>query len=147
MWMIPFCMHIGIENSFYQVFDYLLVCQKNGVTLNKDKFQFCQDSVEFAGLNITPSGICPSQKILTAIRDFPVPKTLTDARSWFGLVNQVAWAYSNNHIMQPFRDLVKPSSKFYWDEQLDKLFQSSKEIIVNQVKEGIKTFDLNMPAD
>jgi len=47
-----------------------------------------------------------------SIRDFSVPKEITDAQSWFGLVNQVAWAYSISPIMKPFRSLVKHNSKF-----------------------------------
>ena len=56
-----------------------------------DKFKFCCETVEFAGLKITPNGIALTDKILTAIKDFPKPQNITDACSWFGLVNQVAW--------------------------------------------------------
>ena len=62
----------------------------NGIVINKDKFQFCCDEVLFAGLKLTPTGIKPSDHILSAIGDFPTPQNLTDARSWFGLVNHVA---------------------------------------------------------
>ena len=79
-----------------------MICAKNGIVLSKDKFQFCQDTVEFSGLTITQSGIEPSQKILSAIKDFPTPSSITDARSWFWLVTQVAWAYSISYVMQPF---------------------------------------------
>ena len=72
--------------------DYLKVYCDKGIVFNKNKFQFCEDSFEFAGLKITSSGILPSDHILIAIQDFPTPKTLTDARSWFDLVSQVAWA-------------------------------------------------------
>ena len=41
-----------IESSFYHAFDFLLLCAKNGVTINVEKFQFCQDTVEFVGLII-----------------------------------------------------------------------------------------------
>jgi len=62
--------------------------------LNIDKFQ------------LTKNGIAPSQQILTAIRNFLVPEK-PDARSRFGPVNQVAWAYSIVPIMEPFCELVK----------------------------------------
>ena len=73
---------------------------------SKEKFQFCQDVVDFAGLKITDDGVTPADSMLSAIENFPAPKNITDARSWFGLVNQVAWAYSLRPIMQPFSDLV-----------------------------------------
>lgn len=65
-----------------------------------------------------------------------MPTDLTSARSWFGLVNQVAWAYSLSPIIQPFRDLVRPNQRFYMDENLDKLFETSKEAIIDHVKQG-----------
>ena len=111
-----------IESSFYHTWDYLTLCYSKGIIFNKSKFQFCQDTVNFAGLNITSKGITPSNHILGAIENFPSPKSLTDARSWFGLVNQVAWAYSTSNTMQPFRELVKSNSTFYWDEQLEDIF-------------------------
>ena len=136
----------SIEESFYHAWDFLTVCAENGIVLNVEKFQFCQDSVEFAGLQITKTGILPSQKILTAIQDFPTPTNITDARSWFGLVNQVAWAYSIGPIMEPFRELVKHNSTFHWDSNLDALFENSKKVLISKVAEGIRTFDPKRPT-
>ena len=67
----------SIEESFYHTFDFLLHCAKNGIVLNRDKFQFCQDTVQFGGLQITPSGVTPSKPMLEAILNFSIPKTLT----------------------------------------------------------------------
>ena len=131
----------SIKEAYIQTKQYLQVCQDNGITLNKEKFVFCQDSVEFAGLHLTKDGIQPNEKILKAIKDFPTPSDITGARSWFGLVNQVAWAYSMQDTMQPFRDLVKPKATFYWDQQLEDLFNQSKDVIIAKVIEGIRTFD------
>ena len=79
--------------------------------------------------------------MLEAILNFPIPKTLTHARSWFGLVNQVAWAYSLGPVMLPFRDLVKRDSHFTWDQGLEGAFQHSKQVIVDLVRNGIATFE------
>ena len=43
--------------------------------------------------------------------------------------------------MQPFRDLVKPKVKFYWDATLEALFHQSKKKILCAVEEGIQSFD------
>ena len=88
-----------IKESFYHAWDFLELCELNGIVTNNKKFQFCKKTVTFAGLKITHSGIAPSDNILSAIKDFPTPKDITGARSWFGLVNQVAWAYSISEIM------------------------------------------------
>ena len=80
--------------------------------------------------------------MLNAISNFPVPKTITDAKSWFGQVNQPALAYSLSPIMLPFWDLVKKSSRFSWNQTLEKAFQESKQVIVKLV-----TFDINWSKD
>ena len=110
--------------------------------INKDKFQFCHDEVLFVGLKLTPTGIKPSDQILSAICDFLTPQNLIDARFWFGLVNQVTWAYAISPLMQPFRELVKPTTKFHWDDNLNKLFMDSKQLLMSKVTDGINMFDL-----
>ena len=125
-----------IEQSFYHAWDILEICAQHGITINIDKFQFCQDSIEFAGLNITPTGIAPSDKLISAIRDFATSTNITDA-----LVNQAAWSYSIGPIMEPFRELVKHNNNFYWDANLDQIFSQSKDILIQQILERIRTFD------
>lgn len=131
----------SIEEAFYHTFDYLVLGYQNGVIFNQAKFQFCESEVQYGGLELTVSGVAPSKSMLTAISDFPVPQSLTDARSWFGLVNQVAWAYSLGEVMQPFRELVKASSQFVWTQTLQDAFERSKGVIVDMVREGVSTFD------
>ena len=110
---------------------------------NEKKFCFAREEVEFAGFNITKTEVKPSKKTLESIQDFPVPKTISDIRGWFGLVNQVAPFFASRKVMEPFRELLKPPAqgkKVYWDENLTRLFEESKVAIVEAVKEGIKCF-------
>ena len=133
----------NIEDAFYHTFDFLTLGHKNGIVFNIPKFSFCQVETEFAGLSMTAKGVAPSKAMLSAIVDFPTPTSLTDARSWFGLVNQVAWAYSLGPLMQPFRDLIKAKSEFVWNASLQEAFLESKKVIIDLVREGVSTFDLN----
>ena len=66
--------------------------------------------VEFAGFEITPQSIRPSDKFLEAIKNFPTPTDITGIRSWFGLINQVAYAHSLTDDLAPFRELLKPKN-------------------------------------
>ena len=92
----------NIENAFFHVWDYLTLCAKNDIVINESKFKFWKDTVAFAGLKVTPSAVSPTDTILNAIQNFPQPSDITRARSWFGLINHVACAYSISPIMQPF---------------------------------------------
>ena len=104
-------------------------------------FNFVKKTVIFTSLKITASGIAPSDNILSEIRDFPTPKDITGARSWFGLVNQVTWAHSLSDVMKPFQDLIKPNNKVIRTPELDKLFTDTKTILISMVQQGINSFD------
>ena len=85
-------------------------------------------------------------RMIEAILNFPTPKDLKGMRSWFGLVNQVAYAFSQAETMAPFRELLSSKRKFYWDYTLDRLFEESKLHIVKQIEEGVKSFEMNRPT-
>ena len=137
-----------IEDAFYHTFDYLTTCASRGIVINASKFKFCEKNITFAGFQITSTGIKPADSTLKAIRDFPVPKSITDIRSWFGLVRQVAYAHSISSQLSPFRELLKNRNgekpKFTWNEQLQQLFDESKRHITNSVANGIETFDSSL---
>ena len=135
-----------LEASFHQAVQWLDICGRNGITLNPDKFQFAQDTVEFAGFEITFDSVRPCKRYLRAIMEFPKPKNITDVRSWFGLINQVSYAFSMTEKMLPFRQLLKPSTPFYWDDHLDSLFQDSKLVILSEIAEGVRIFDKTRPT-
>ena len=137
-WHIIISQH---QRSIFHTWNYLELCSLNVIVINDKKFQFCKQTVTFSRLTITPSAFTPSDNILSGIKDFTTPKDLTDARSWFGLVNQVTWAYSLSDIMKPFRNLIKPNNKFNWNAEFDKIFRDSKSILISMVKHGIHSFD------
>ncbi|XP_066910175.1 uncharacterized protein [Clytia hemisphaerica] len=135
-----------IEASFFQAVDYLDLLGRNGVTLNPEKVQFAQDCVTFAGFEITLDNVKPCRRFFEAIEDFPTPRNIHDIRSWFGLINQVSYAFPSAEILQPFRHLLRPNTPFIWNKQLDETFQLSKQLIVNQIAEGITIFDKDKPT-
>ena len=128
----------NIEQAFWHTFDHLKLCADNGIVFNPEKFQFAEEVVEFAGFEVTMDGFRPSPRIIESIRNFPTPSSVTDIRSWFGLVNQVSYACSQSDVMQPFRTLLKTKNqKFYSDQSLDEAFKRSREEIAELVREGV----------
>ena len=133
----------SLEDHWWRMPDYLELCGRNGIVLNKEKFQFAQREINFAGLRITETAVKPLEKFLVSIRDFPTPAKLTDVRSWFGLVNQVSNYNQLSKMMLPFRPLLKAKTKFYWSKELDRAFILSKREIVKAIEKGVEIFDLN----
>lgn len=135
-----------IEDAFFQAVHWLDVCGNNGVTLNPSKFTFAKDTVEFAGFEITPTSVRPCPRFLEAIQNFPKPKNITDVRSWFGLINQVSYAFASTDRLLPFRRLLKPDTPFSWTDELDRLFEDSKTLIINEIHQGVEIFDKSRPT-
>ena len=82
------------------------------MVFSASKFVFEAKEVEYTGFLVGEDSIQPTPKYLQSILDFPTPKNISDIRSWFGLINQVAYAFAKGTIMAPFRDLLKPGINF-----------------------------------
>ena len=136
----------SLEQAFWNTLDWLNICGQNGIILNPTKFHFAKPTVEFAGFEISPNTVKPCARMFEAIQSFPTPKNITDVRSWFGLVNQVSYAFASADRMLPFRNLLKPGKCFEWNDQLDKLFIETKTMIIEEIRRGIEIFDKNRPT-
>ena len=132
-----------IEENFFKTCEYIHLVGSNGIILNKEKFQFCQKEVEYVGFKITEEGVKPSDETLKAIAEFPKPKNISGVRSFFGLVEQVSFAFSKTEVMAPFRHLLSPKTPFKWGTELDEAFEKGKSEIIKEVVGGIQSFDLN----
>ena len=62
--------------------------------------------MEFVGFWLEEDSLKPSPDTLKAITEFPRPTNITDIRSFFGLVEQVSFAFSKTAVMAPFRELL-----------------------------------------
>ena len=135
-----------IESAFKRACDFLDKCGENGVILNPAKFQFAQNDVEYLGFNVTAKGVQPTESFKQSILSFPTPSTLTDVRSWFGAVAQVSYAFASSPVMQPFRHLLSSKSSFSWSPELEQAFQASKQEVVRQCEEGVRSFNPSLPT-
>ena len=132
-----------LQGHWWRNLEFLELCGKNGVILNPTKYQCCRQDVEFAGFKVGSTSVEPLPKYIEAIRNFPTPTNLTDVRSWFGLTNQVAHYAQLRDLVEPMRPLLKKNSRFEWTPELNAAFESSKEKIVDAIKQGVEIFDKN----
>ena len=85
--------------------------------------------------------------MLSAVKKFPMPEnlSLSDIRSFFGLVNQLALLVASSSVMATFRDALKPSKaigrRVYWDTNLQSAFDKAKLEICNVVSTGLAYYD------
>ena len=99
---------------------------KRGHYFNRQKFKFAEDIVEYVGFTLTCDEIKVAASMTESIRNFPAPKNITQARVFFGLIEQVSWAFSKCEDMKHFRHLLGPKTLFVWTEELEKEFLLEK---------------------
>ena len=140
----------SIEEAFWHTYDFLVTCAKKGITLKPEKFQFCRREVDFVGFHLGWDSYKPTENSLAAIRSFPMPAkpTISDIRSWYGFVNQLAPFIATAPIMAPFRDLLKKQAgkHVYWDDQLKEKFQLAQDAICQLAKDGLVYYDKTRPT-
>ena len=129
---------------FFRICSILSHCNQNGMVFSPEKFAFARESVEFAGFEITLKGIRPTARYIKSIRTFPTKTNISEVRSRFGFINQVAYSFVKTTHMAPFRHLLSESKPFEWDQYMETAFQKSKEKIIELIIEGVASFDTNL---
>ena len=71
------------DRNLHRVLD---VFRNRGLTLNKEKCQFCVRSIEFMGQIVSPDGLSIADCKVRAILNAEAPKNVTELRSFLGLV-------------------------------------------------------------
>jgi len=71
-------------NHLRQVLERL---RRAGLKLKPSKCHFIRQSVEYLGHVITPQGLKANPKQVSAVRDFPVPQSVTQVRQFLGLTS------------------------------------------------------------
>ena len=140
----------SVEEAFWHVYDFLSVCSSKGITLKPEKFKFCRKEVEFVGFDVGWDSYKPSEDCLSAIKNFTMPQkpTITDIRSWYGFVNQLAPFLTTAPVMTCFRDLLKKplGKQVYWDEHLQEKFRQVQDIVCKLAKDGLTYYDKARPT-
>ena len=121
-----------LEEHVQHVRELLLRCEERGISLNLGKLQLAQRSVKFAGFIVSNEGYTPNPQLTEALSAFPTPNNISDLRSFFGLVNQLASFVDNvAELMEPLRPLLSPKNAFMWEDHHQEAFQRAKESLTS----------------
>ena len=78
-----------------------------GLRLKPSKCEFFKSHIAYLGHIVSKDGIETDQKKITAIKEWPVPKTVTEVRSFFGFTNYYhTFIPKYAHIALPIHQLV-----------------------------------------
>ena len=118
----------NLDQHYERVKLYLTKCREHKITLNRDKFEFAQESLKFVGYIVGRHGIMADPEKTRALNNFPTPKNLTELRSFLGLANQLGqFTDKLSALMQPLRDLLKTRNEFLWTPDHQNAFNNIKD--------------------
>ena len=104
-------------------------CRASGITLNTKKTQ-SGNSVIFAGYQIDEDGAKLDPALYKALADFPVPRTLTELRSFLGLAQQQAhFTSAISELTAPLHPLLKKSNDWIWTQEMNQAFLKTKQFL------------------
>ena len=125
-----------IKTLKVRIDELLKRCRAHNFTLSRKKFEI-GDSVEFAGQIVSTEGVKPNPTYLQGIRDFPAPKSVSELRSFLGMVNQLSTYHPDfakqTSILQP---LLKKNTAYVW-------LCEHQEAFMNLKSDMLSTLSLN----
>jgi transposase InsO family protein len=103
---------------------------KYNVRLNGDKCHFFQDKLKYMGHMLSANGISPVEGKLDAIKKAERPQSVTQLRSFLGMVNFYG-KFINNLAseLHPLFQLLKQDTPWKWTTKCDEVFNRVKDVI------------------
>ena len=123
----------------------LLKVRESGLRLNKNKCQFCKNSIVFLGHIISSEGIKVDPSKTDAITKMSVPQSLTELQRFLGMVNYLSKFIPNlAEVTAPLRVLLKKDVVFKLQKSQLDVIEKLKTLITSAPI--LKSFDSNLPT-
>ena len=106
----------------------LEILREHDLYLKPKKCEFEKTKIEYLGMIIEEGKISMDQVKLAGIRDWPVPTTVKQVRSFLGFGNFYRKFISHySDIARPLNDLTKKDRKFEWTNECQNAFDTLKQ--------------------
>ena len=100
--------------------------------MNKEKWAYARDQVQFAGFTLSVHGYQVDDSITEAISKFPTPSCRSEIRSFVGLVNQLsACTPAVAGLLAPLRPLLSTRNDFLWTPEAGRAFATVKQFLTS----------------
>ena len=126
----------------------LFTLERYGMKIRPSKCSWFQEEVTFLGHLVGRNGIRKSPAYVSAIRDFIMPTTVKQLRSFLGLVNfQRKFIPLCSIISKPLTRLmgVSDKTKLMWTEKMTESFESLKEAMSKDIELAYPDYDPSSP--
>ena len=110
------------------VFDRL---RNAGLKLKPKKCNFFKKRVPFLGHVVSNEGISTDPEKICVVKEWPIPKTITEVRSFLGLASYYRrFIKSFAHIAKPLHKLTSKANKFEWNDECQESFLELKDKLI-----------------
>lgn len=106
---------VDVETGLKMLEIVLQKFKSENLKLNMKKCSFLQSRVTYLGHEISQDGIQPAESKLTAVSEFPIPKSVHEIRQFIGLCSYFRkFIYKFAQIARPLTDLTKQNVPWDW---------------------------------
>ena len=132
------------DQLFSRLRETLECCRKAGIKISNSKLEVGRE-VMFAGFLVSASGIRPNPEKTAALSDFPVPKNVSELRSFLGLANQLGHFVPDvSQMTVKLRALLKKDNAFVWLPVHQQAFERTIELLTSPMV--VFPYDPSLPT-
>lgn len=98
-----------------------------------DKSEFLRKEIAFLGHIVTPQGVKPNPDMIAAIKNFPIPKTQKQIKSFLELLGYYRKFIKDfAKLTKPFTECLRKDNKIRFDSRYIDCFEKCKNILCNE---------------
>ena len=113
--------------------DVLRLLEENNIKLKMSKCMFAKQEVTYLGYNISYNQVRPLEEKVKAIREFPVPTSVTSIRRFLGMSQYYRRFIPNfSQIAKPLTNLTKKDVPYEWGPEQQAAFQKLIDRLTSQ---------------
>ncbi|XP_055918604.1 uncharacterized protein K02A2.6-like [Eupeodes corollae] len=105
-----------------------------GLTINVEKSKFCFKELQYLGYVVGQGCLKPDPAKVSAILEFPVPKTMKQVRRFLGMAGWYRRFVNNfSTLAAPLTDTLKKGKKFNFDKEAETAFEAIKTALTSDL--------------
>ncbi|GBG74822.1 hypothetical protein CBR_g19334 [Chara braunii] len=102
-----------------------------GFKIALEKGEFFLPKISFSGYVVTRGGLRPDSRKVTAVKEAPVPTSLTQVRAFLGVASYYRrFIKGFAAIARPLTNLLQKEQPLHWDDECDRAFGALKDALV-----------------
>ena len=103
-----------------------------GLTINREKSEFCRSEVKYLGVLVNRDGLRPDPDKIAPIVNYPAPKNLKQLRQFLGMASWYRKFLENfATIAEPLTSLTKKGVRYTWSDTHQYAFEQIKALIAS----------------